>query len=317
MTRRRILHPALCGLVVAVSLPGFAAGPEPPSVRAPAAEARAEPARQAILEAINALRREAGAPPLALDGAVSKAALAHAGVVARRGSLELAAGSDDQMQELLIAGGYAARRWAESLVATREPVESWIDDWADEHPAELARAMDPELRDLGIGVAKLGELDLFVLLFAAPAAGDSAAQLLAPLTDLTALRREMLAKLNDLRRQKGLKSRLAASTFLDRAAQRHAEDMLARGYFAHASPEGKTARERALREGYPFRSLGENLAEGQTGIDQLLAYWYDSPAHCAILLAPEMDEIGLGMARGRDSQGRFRIVWVLVAGAPL
>jgi uncharacterized protein YkwD len=302
--------PRMPALLLALSLAASFPGP------AAAAETPADAVREGLLEQLNGFRRDAGSPPLTLDAAVSRAATEQAEELASRRSLDLPADSADRMQERLSFAGYAARRWVEGLMATSEPLESWVGDWAEERPRELSQALDPRLRHLGIGLAKVGQADLFVLLVTEPVIGPDARRVSAEPVDLATLRRQMLDQLNALRRKEGLPGRLAASGLLDRIAQKHADDLLARGYFAHRSPDGKTVRERAEREGYRFRTLGENLAEGQESIDRLLAGWYDSPPHHSVLLDRAVEELGLGRAHGRDDKGRARLVWVLVVGAP-
>jgi len=135
----RIFRTALCGWLMALSLPGLAAGQEAP----PAASASVDLARQTLLEALNGFRRDAGAPALSLDAALSTAATGHAQEVARRGNLELPAGSDERMQERLATAGYAARRWTESLVATSAPLDAWIDDWLHCPVEETAAYLRP------------------------------------------------------------------------------------------------------------------------------------------------------------------------------
>ncbi|HST39185.1 MAG TPA: CAP domain-containing protein, partial [Conexibacter sp.] len=53
---------------------------------------------------------------------------------------------------------------------------------------------------------------------------------------------------------------------LDRSAERHARDMVARRFFAHSSRGGRTLAQRARRAGYVARGtswrVGENLAWG-------------------------------------------------------
>lgn len=308
----RALRTALCGLSLGLSLPCLAGCEDRPR---PEAAKRVDVVRQGLLERINTHRRAAGSSPLSLDPAVGLAADAHATEIEERGNLDLPAGSGDEMQDRLFAAGYEAQRWVESIVATSAPLDSWIADWQKEQPRDFARAMDPDLKHLGIGLAEMGELRLLVILVTAPAA-EAFERETTPVADLAANRKKLLEQLNAFRRKEGLHGRLASSSTLDRIAQKHADDMLARGYFAHQSPDGKTVRERAQREGYRWRALGENLADGQTRIEQLLANWKDSPPHRAVLLDPAMEEIGLGMARGRDGRGQLRIVWVLVAGAP-
>ena len=77
----------------------------------------------------------------------------------------------------------------------------------------------------------------------------------------------------DAERKKAGVPPLRSNDRLDQAAQRHAQDMLARHYFAHESPEGQTVRERARAAGYDWRAVGENIAEGQLSVDEVMDTW--------------------------------------------
>jgi uncharacterized protein YkwD len=124
----------------------------------------------------------------------------------------------------------------------------------------------------------------------------------------------MLARVNAVRRRAGVPA-LRSDGTLDRAAQAHAQDMLARSYFAHKSPEGASVRERSRARGYEWRKIGENIAEGQISVDEVVDTWMDSPGHRRNLLDPGFTELGVGLALGR-SGGRYRTVWVQNFGRP-
>ena len=85
------------------------------------------------------------------------------------------------------------------------------------------------------------------------------------------------------------------------AATAHAQDMVKRGYFAHNSPEGTLAPERARAAGYAAYGgdhmyVGENLAKAYSDPDALVKAWMNSPAHRQNLLWPQYREIGVGVA---------------------
>src|SRR5262249_22009106 len=105
----------------------------------------------------------------------------------------------------------------------------------------------------------------------------------------------------------------AESAELDHAAQHHAEDMLARGYFEHTSPDGDTVRERTHDYGYRWRAVGENIALGQLTVDQAMDSWMKSPEHRDNILDGEYRDLGVGLAMGESRKG-FRILWVQVFG---
>lgn len=44
--------------------------------------------------------------------------------------------------------------------------------------------------------------------------------------------------------------------------------------------------------GYPWRTIGENLARGQITIDEVIEDWQESPTHCRLLMNPKFKEMG-------------------------
>ena len=167
------------------------------------------------------------------------------------------------MRERLKRAGYEAHAWTESLAATSGDLETVLRDFRQRGSARPGASS--WLRSSGTwGSASTGcgGTPLYTFLFAVPQA-DYFARGTAALRDLARVRAEMLAR-GQRRAAEGRRCRpCAPNARLDQAAQRHAEDMLARGYFAHESPEGKTVRERARDAGYDWRAIGENIAEGQ------------------------------------------------------
>ena len=92
--------------------------------------------------------------------------------------------------------------------------------------------------------------------------------------------------------------------------------MIARGYFAHESPEGRTARERADEAGYgPALLVGETIAYGQRTAGAVVDDWLASASHRRILLDGRFDELGVGVAITRQGDS-VKITWVAVAAVP-
>jgi uncharacterized protein YkwD len=87
----------------------------------------------------------------------------------------------------------------------------------------------------------------------------------------------------------------AALTF---AAQKKADDMLARGYFAHVSPDGGTPWQWFRSSGYPYLYAGENLAMNFYSASDVESAWMNSPTHRANITDARYKEIGIGIARG-------------------
>lgn len=262
--------------------------------------------RQELLRLINAERSRAGATALRLSDALSQAAQQHAEEISRRGNLN--SGSADDMHRRLTRAGYEAHEWTENLTSSNADPAEVIRYWKTRNPSSFRSLMDPDYRDLGIGLSRLDKTPLYSFLFAVPQA-DHFARETAGLRERDRVRREMLASVNAARKKAGLRP-LAASPLLDKAAQRHAEDMLARGYFAHKSPSGTTVRERATAAGYAWRTIGENIAFGQTSVDEVMETWLNSPGHRKNILTPGFAELGVGLAMGPGPDGRYQVYWV-------
>lgn len=97
---------------------------------------------------------------------------------------------------------------------------------------------------------------------------------------------------------------LRRSADLSRAAQLQAEQMAAAGKLAHEIPGSHypTLSSRLKLVGYPYRSAGENVAEGYTSGAGLMASWMTSPPHRANILSARYTETGVGMARSTSGR---------------
>jgi uncharacterized protein YkwD len=140
---------------------------------------------------------------------------------------------------------------------------------------------------------------LAVLLAAAPAgaqtAPDCAGADVRAARNAAAAREAVLCIVNAERTVRGLPP-VATEARLEAAAQGHSDDMAARGYFDHVSPEGAGPDARVSATGYPFASLHENIAFGQRTAREVMEDWIRSPTHCPGILAPEVIHLGVGIA---------------------
>jgi uncharacterized protein YkwD len=90
---------------------------------------------------------------------------------------------------------------------------------------------------------------------------------------------------------------------LDRVARGHSEDMAARRYLAHASPEGVDwvgRLGRARVEGFAMAGENVGLTTRRSPNDEILQGWIRSPVHRENLLAAPYNATGLGIARAAD-----------------
>jgi hypothetical protein len=119
---------------------------------------------------------------------------------------------------------------------------------------------------------------------------------------------------NQSRRQNS-EGLLSENSELDKAAQAKADDMLARSYFAHTTPDGRTPWSFITGAGYSYLMAGENLAVNFTEAEDVETAWMNSPGHRANILNKDFQEIGIGISQGQY-QGHSAIFVVQEFGAP-
>ncbi|MBU0998701.1 CAP domain-containing protein [Patescibacteria group bacterium] len=118
-------------------------------------------------------------------------------------------------------------------------------------------------------------------------AGNMAAVLPAVLSNLT----------NEKRQSQDLQT-LTVNPILNKAAEMKAEDMSAKGYFAHTSPEGKTPWYWLEQVGYQYQYAGENLAINFSDSKDVATAWMSSSSHKSNIIKENYTEIGTGIATG-------------------
>ncbi len=91
---------------------------------------------------------------------------------------------------------------------------------------------------------------------------------------------------------------LKVNPVLQIAAQAKADDMAAKGYFAHVSPEGRDPWYWIQHAGYSFDYAGENLAVDFSDSTDVERAWMNSPSHRDNLLNGHYTEIGIATAEG-------------------
>ncbi len=150
-----------------------------------------------------------------------------------------------------------------------------------------------------IGVFFLSAIQYFVV-----RSGQAAAVISAVLVDLA----------NDDRVSNSLGG-LTMNPQLVAAAQAKADDMAAKGYFAHKAPDGKDSWYWFEEAGYSFSYAGENLAVDFSDSADVERAWMGSPTHRENLLDPHFTEIGIAVAQG-TFEGRATTFVVQMFGAP-
>lgn len=118
------------------------------------------------------------------------------------------------------------------------------------------------------------------------------------------------------------KQAVAMNATLRLTAADHSADMLARNYFAHDTPEGKSPFDRMIGNGYVYYTAGENLAwRGTTGTldpletverehqDLFVDRGIADRGHRVTMLNPEFREVGISIQRGSFTRQEDGVVF--------
>lgn len=122
----------------------------------------------------------------------------------------------------------------------------------------------------------------------------------------SAFEQEVLKLTNEFRQENGLKP-LVIDWNLDKAADLHSKDMAEKDYFSHTGQDGSRPWQRAQREGYETRFVGENIAAGYRTAEDVVDGWINSPGHRANMLNKDYNEIGIGYFK--EANDRYGTYW--------
>ncbi len=114
---------------------------------------------------------------------------------------------------------------------------------------------------------------------------------------MEARERDVLNMHNARRREVGA-PQLCVDPSLQKAADAHSRDMIARKYLSHTTPEGKTPTDRAMAAGYDGYGVGENLAgaPAEYTAQQVFGMWMNSAPHKANVERVGYVHVGVGAA---------------------
>ncbi|WP_302175990.1 CAP domain-containing protein [uncultured Hydrogenophaga sp.] len=94
------------------------------------------------------------------------------------------------------------------------------------------------------------------------------------------------------------------------AARGHSADMARLDYMSHTGRDGRSVAQRVLAQGYPWSVVGENLAAGPLGVDEVVEGWLASPGHCINLMKRDFAEVAVAcVQRDGTTWGRY---WTMV-----
>lgn len=96
------------------------------------------------------------------------------------------------------------------------------------------------------------------------------------------------------------------------AATGHSNDMATNNYFSHTSLDGRTFTQRVLAAGYSYSAAGENIAAGQTSVQDVMTAWINSPGHCQNMMNTTFQDIAVACVRNDAST--YRLYWTMNLG---
>jgi hypothetical protein len=88
---------------------------------------------------------------------------------------------------------------------------------------------------------------------------------------------------------------LTLNSQLTAAAQAKANDMAARDYWSHVTPDGQQPWSFIDATGYKYQAAGENLAYGFGTSSEVIEAWMNSPEHRANILNANYRDVGFGI----------------------
>lgn len=127
-----------------------------------------------------------------------------------------------------------------------------------------------------------------------------------------------LLQSTNAQRATNARAALSNNSQLNQAAQAKAQDMVARDYWSHDTPDGKEPWVFIQNAGYKYAKAGENLAYGFATSSETVTGWMNSASHRANLLDAGFTQVGFGFANSKDFNGDGKqTVVVAMYGRPL
>ncbi|MER7751109.1 sigma-70 family RNA polymerase sigma factor [Kitasatospora sp. NPDC097643] len=122
---------------------------------------------------------------------------------------------------------------------------------------------------------------------------------------------QQLVDLINIQRTKNGCRPLRVNARLHAAAQGHSDDMAARNYFDHNTPEGVGPATRMTNAGYRWSAGGENLDQAPGSPSTVVEHWSNESMHQQTMLNCQFTDAGVGTAASANG-----LLWTLDLGTP-
>ncbi len=154
---------------------------------------------------------------------------------------------------------------------------------------------DYRAKALHIDVLTVYLLIALALTLLVPYVATSSSNILGYATDITV---DSLLTLTNQKRQEQGMSHLTYNQQLANAAYAKAQDMFAKGYWAHYGPNGETPWGFIVGQQYQYEYAGENLAKNFMFSNGVVDAWMNSPTHRDNILSGNYTEVGFAVVDG-------------------
>ncbi|MDP2656630.1 MAG: CAP domain-containing protein [bacterium] len=284
--------------------------------------------RATIISDLNNKRIGEGVSTVQESDALSIAAQAHADDMAKKGYFSLTSPDGTTVYDRILVAGYQAHTaglWLDSVARVGDLIPKWV----LQSPNDFSTvALNHNMREIGIGETVVDEKPTFIIILSL-SKSDYLQNYIADLADISKVRNDMLARVNEERQKAGVaplvlnddqSSQNTGIGFLSyndqliAAAQNHADDMKTNGYYSHLSLDGSNIGNRVKAEGYDYAVVGENIAKGQRSVKEVMDGWMASQGHRENILNSTYTDFGMGLSFGENSNG-YEILWTQAFGA--
>jgi uncharacterized protein YkwD len=102
------------------------------------------------------------------------------------------------------------------------------------------------------------------------------------------------------------------NNLLQQAASSHSSEMAKNNYFSHDSLNGTSFAQRLTNVGYGYSAAGENIAAGDSSVEQVVNHWLNSPGHCVNMLNPSYRDMGVACASSNSAS--YENYWTMDLG---
>lgn len=107
---------------------------------------------------------------------------------------------------------------------------------------------------------------------------------------------------------------LSYQSDLSTAAEQHSRDMATNNFFSHTGSDGLKLKDRVNATGYPWRSIGENIAAGQDTVEKVMEGWLGSEGHCRNIMNEQFEQVGV--SRVDNEAADYPRYWTQVFATP-